>query len=272
MLFTEYHTPIVGTLTLLSDGHELCGCHFSNGRHAGKDFEGALERRDDDKVLRMAEAWLDRYFAGERPDPSELPLADRGTEFQKLVRKAMLAIPYGETVTYGDIAKSIETKTGRRQSPRAVGGAVGRNIYGIIVPCHRVVGSDGSLTGFGGGIDKKVALLEFEHAMKASFKRPKKGTALVGIPNSVRMGRGAEYTFQDLTPDDMHEIQEARDSSFAGVFFVGVTSTGIYCRPDCRAKVPMQKRCRYFATAEDAEAAGFRACKLCHPELLKKQA
>lgn len=108
MYFTECHTPLVGTLTLLSDGSELCGCCFSNGRHVSKDMEGELIRRDDLAVLQEARAWLDRYFEGLRPDPSELPLKDQGTAFQKLVRSAMLEIPYGEAVTYGDIAHSIE--------------------------------------------------------------------------------------------------------------------------------------------------------------------
>lgn len=261
MYFTECHTPLVGTLTLLSDGSELCGCCFSNGRHVSKDMEGELIRRDDLAVLQEARAWLDRYFEGLRPDPSELPLKDQGTAFQKLVRSAMLEIPYGEAVTYGDIAHSIEAKTGRRQSPRAVGGAVGRNIYGVIVPCHRVVGSNGSLTGFGGGIDKKIALLEFEGAMKPSFKRPKKGMALTGIPNSVRMGRGAAYAFSDLTPEDMHEILEAHDSSFAQAFVVADTASGCFWRPGASELVPPQERCRYFATAEDAETAGFHALK-----------
>ena len=98
----------------------------------------------------------------------------------------MLDIPYGQTTTYGAIAKRIEQQTGKRQSARAVGGAVGHNPLCLIVPCHRVVGSNGSLTGFGGGIDMKIKLLEHEHAMKDSFKRPKKGTALEGTPEAAR--------------------------------------------------------------------------------------
>ena len=261
MYFTECRTPIIGTLTVASDGKDICGCWFDNDRHFGYGIADEMERRDDLAVLQQARDWLDRYFAGERPDPRELPLADRGTAFQKLVRSAMLEIPYGETVTYGDIAKSLEARTGRQQSPRAIGGAVGHNIYCVSVPCHRVVGSDGSLTGFGGGIDRKIALLEFEGAMKPSFKRPKKGTALTGIPNSARMGRGAAYAFSDLTPDDMHEILEAHDSSFAQAFVVADTASRAFWRPGTSNPAPPQERCRYFATAEDAAAAGFRALK-----------
>ncbi len=117
-------------------------------------------------VFGRARAWLDRYFAGDAPDPRELPLAARATDFQMRVREAMLDIPYGQTTTYGAIARRLERETGRRQSARAVGGAAGRNPLCLIVPCHRVVGANGSLTGFGGGIDMKVKLLEHERAMK----------------------------------------------------------------------------------------------------------
>ena len=87
-------------------------------------------------------------------------------------------MPWGETVTYGAIAQRLETVTGRRQSPRAVGGAVGRNPIGILIPCHRCVGTGGSLTGFGGGLDAKIALLELEGADMRRFRRPTRGTAL----------------------------------------------------------------------------------------------
>lgn len=266
MYFMEYRTPIIGTLTVASDGENLTGCWFDNDRHFGPGAGVTMERREDLAVFDQARAWLDRYFAGEAPDPRELPLQARGTEFQLRVRKALLAIPYGQTTTYGAIAQSIASETGRRQSPRAVGGAIARNPLVVIVPCHRVVASNNSLTGFGGGIDTKVALLKHEGAMKDSFTRPSEGTALEGVPNASRMGRGAEYVFADLGASDMHAIMESRDETFSGVFVVGVTSTGIYCQPGCRAHVPVQQNSHYFATAEEAEAAGFRSCTLCHPK------
>ena len=272
MYFTEYRTPIIGTLTLATDGDGITGCWFDNDRHFGYGMDGQMERRDDVGAFEQAREWLDRYFAGEAPDPRELPLMARATEFQLRVREAMLDIPYGQTTTYGAIAQRIEAETGRRQSARAVGGAVGHNPLCLIVPCHRVVGANGSLTGFGGGIDTKVTLLKHERAMKDTFKRPKKGTALLGIPNASRMGRGEDYSFNDLSEDDMYAVLESHDESFAGAFFVGVTSTGIYCRPGCSAKVPMKKNCRFFATAGECEAARFRACKLCKPEQLKEDA
>ena len=183
---TEYETPIIGTLTLSSDGTSITGCWFDNDRYFGYGIDEPVERKDDLAVFEQARGWLDRYFAGDAPDPRELPLAARATAFQQQVREAMLDIPYGQTTTYGAIAKRIEQQTGKRQSARAVGGAVGHNPLCLIVPCHRVVGSNGSLTGFGGGIDMKVKLLEHEHAMKDSFKRPKKGTALEGDPEAAR--------------------------------------------------------------------------------------
>lgn len=184
--YTEYETGLIGTLALASDGSSITGCWFENDRYFGYGMDSTVTRDDSLEVFAQAREWLDRYFAGKAPDPRELPLHARATEFQMRVREAMLDIPYGTTTTYGRIAKRIEAETGRRQSARAVGGAVGHNPLCLIVPCHRVVGANGSLTGFGGGIDTKVKLLEHEGAMKSDFTLPKKGTALVGVPNASR--------------------------------------------------------------------------------------
>ena len=184
--FTEYETGLIGTLTLASDGKSITGCWFDNDRYFGYGVDGAAERHDDLPVFDQARSWLDRYFAGEAPNPRELPLDARATAFQMRVREAMLDIPYGQTTTYGAIAERIAKETGKRQSARAVGGAVGHNPLCLIVPCHRVVGANGSLTGFGGGLDTKVKLLEHEHAMQDGFFRPKKGTALKGIEGASR--------------------------------------------------------------------------------------
>lgn len=187
---TEYETELIGALTLASDGGAITGCWFNNDRYFGigvDESAGDIERKDDLPVFDQARDWLDRYFAGKAPDPRELPLEARATEFQMRVREAMLDIPYGKTTMYGAIADRIAKETGRRQSARAVGGAVGHNPLCLIVPCHRVVGSNDNLTGFGGGIDMKIALLEHEGAMKPTFKRPTKGTALVGTPGAARL-------------------------------------------------------------------------------------
>lgn len=188
--YTVYESELIGSLTLASDGTSITGCWFDNDRFFGYGVDGDVERDDELAVFLQARDWLDRYFAGQAPDPRELPLDARATEFQRRVREAMLDIPYGTTSTYGDIAKRIEGETGRRQSARAVGGAVGHNQLCLIVPCHRVVGANGNLTGFGGGIDMKVKLLEHERAMKDSFTLPKKGTALHGTPNASSIWHG----------------------------------------------------------------------------------
>lgn len=190
--FTEYETGLIGTLTLASDGTSLVGCWFDNDRYFGYGIDDGLERCDDLEVFGQVREWLDQYFAGGAPNPRDLPLAARATAFQLRVREAMLDIPYGQTTTYGDIAKRIERETGRRQSARAVGGAVGHNPLCLIVPCHRVVGANGSLTGFGGGIAMKVKLLEHERAMNDAFTIPKKGTALDGVPNASELYRSGD--------------------------------------------------------------------------------
>ena len=125
-----------------------------------------------------AKRWLDVYFSGREPDFS-VPLHLVGTEFQKEVWEILRSIPYGHTTTYGEIAKQIAAKKGLpHMSSQAVGGAVGRNEISVIVPCHRVVGSNGSLTGYAGGMEKKVKLLTLENVDMTSFFIPKRGTAL----------------------------------------------------------------------------------------------
>ena len=169
MLHATYETGLVGTLTLTSAGELLDGCWFeaawprvARGLREPSGCHEPPQRRDDLPAFARATAWLDRYFAGDACDPRDLPLGGELTAFQRLVREELLDNPYGSTTTYGDIAARIAKRTGRRQSARAVGGAVGRNPLGVIVPCHRVVGADGSLTGFGGGMPAKVALLRHE--------------------------------------------------------------------------------------------------------------
>ncbi len=134
---------------------------------------------DNHQVLNKVKAWLDDYFAGLKPPVSSLPLAPIGGEFRQRVWKILLEIPYGGLRTYGGIAKEIAAEMGRSSmSSQAVGNAVGHNPISIIIPCHRVVGSNGSLTGYAGGIEKKLMLLRHEGADINSLFIPKKGTAL----------------------------------------------------------------------------------------------
>lgn len=179
MIHTVYETDSIAPLVLGSeDGESLCACQFTSGRDALRSNWDGGKREDDAPVLAQARSWLDRYFAGGRPDPAELPLAPHGTPFRRTVWEALLTIPYGETVTYGWLAQRVGDMRGTRTSARAVGGAIGANPIGIIVPCHRVVGASGSLTGFGGGIGTKVALLRHEGVDLSRLSIPTTGTAL----------------------------------------------------------------------------------------------
>lgn len=117
----------------------------------------------DTPVLKQTARWLDRYFSGQQPDIGELPLAPEGSAFRQDVWKILCRIPYGKTTTYGEIAKELARERGLDgMSAQAVGGAVGHNPISVIIPCHRVVGSDGSMTGYAGGVERKRWLLEYE--------------------------------------------------------------------------------------------------------------
>ena len=121
---------------------------------------------DDEKILIETKKWLNRYFNGEKPCPNELDLAPIGSKFRKNVWDILCKIPYGKVITYNDIAKEIAKKRKiNKMSAQAVGGAVGHNPISIIIPCHRVIGTNGSLTGYAGGLDKKEYLLKLENAI-----------------------------------------------------------------------------------------------------------
>ena len=173
---SHYHSPL-GNILLAADQIGLTGLWFEGQKY----FALYLDKEHEEKevpVLKQTKEWLDIYFSGKEPD-FKLPLHFTGTDFQNEVWEILSGIPYGQTPTYGEIAKQIAAKRGlARMSAQAVGGAVGHNEISIIVPCHRVVGSNGSLTGYAGGIDKKIKLLTLEKVNMDSFFIPKKGTAL----------------------------------------------------------------------------------------------
>ena len=150
------HDSPVGALLLVSNGKAITDLHITSGKHVPAVDPGWV-RDDGQAVLRQACRELDEYFAGRRRTFS-VALAPRGTEFQKLAWTALLQIPYGETRTYGQQAHAM----GRPTAVRAVGAANGKNPIGIIVPCHRVVGADGTLTGYAGGLGNKAFLLKLE--------------------------------------------------------------------------------------------------------------
>ena len=158
-LRTEFDSPL-GLLTLTSDGEALTGLWFPDQAHLPEDLT-ILPADDGLPVFCRTKAWLSRCFAGEDPGPTP-PLRPRGTAYQERVWELLRQIPYGETVSYGEIAERFFAVYGIRTSARAVGGAVGRNPIGILIPCHRVLGAKGSLTGYAGGLWRKTALLTLE--------------------------------------------------------------------------------------------------------------
>lgn len=175
---TIYNSPL-GRLTLVSDGENLIGVWLAGQKYFCSTVNELLSEKDDLPVFIKVKKWLERYFNGENPSIKELPLAPQGNDFRQRVWDILCKIPYGETVTYGYIAKEIANSLGRKSmSAQAVGGAVGHNPISIIIPCHRVVGSNGSLTGYAGGIDKKIKLLELEGVDISRYKIHLKGTAV----------------------------------------------------------------------------------------------
>ena len=158
----HYNSPL-GQITLASDGTALVGLWFDEQRF----FAAAISQDRAENplpVFEQAVRWLDLYFRGR--DPGFVPpLALRTTEFRQKVCNIMLTIPYGRTMTYGKIAELVARQKGvPRMSAQAVGGAVGHNPVSLIIPCHRVIGANGALVGYGGGLDRKAALLALEHA------------------------------------------------------------------------------------------------------------
>lgn len=163
MHYTTFYESPIGRMLLAADGTGLTGLWFEGQKY----FARCLDRESEEKELPVfaeAKRWLDIYFSGKEPDFTP-PLHFIGTDFQKEVWEILCAIPYGQTMTYGAITDQLAKKRGlSRMSAQAVGGAVGHNNLSIIVPCHRVVGSDGSLTGYAGGIERKTFLLNLENA------------------------------------------------------------------------------------------------------------
>lgn len=177
MIYTsEYASPLGGIL-LAADEIGMRGLWFDGQKYFARDLP-AERIEQNTPVLAEAERWLDMYFSGKEPDFLP-PLHPVGSPFRQEVWKILLQIPYGRTITYGDISKQLAKKRGlERMSAQAVGGAVGHNEISIMIPCHRVVGTNGSLTGYAGGIDRKIKLLELEKADMSRLFVPKKGTAL----------------------------------------------------------------------------------------------
>ena len=166
--YTSVYSSELGDILLAADESGLTGLWFF-GQSYFADTLPTEQIAQETPILTQAREWLDEYFSGKEPDftPTLHPI---GSPFRQAVWKLLLQIPYGQTTTYGEIARQLEKLQNRpHMSAQAVGGAVGHNGISIIIPCHRVVGTKGSLTGYAGGLDKKMALLELEHANRKTY-------------------------------------------------------------------------------------------------------
>ena len=172
MVYTcNYESPL-GTILLAADETGLTGLWFEGQKYFANTLPDERISRET-PVLTGAKKWLDVYFSGREPEFTP-PLHPTGSVFRQAVWQILLEIPYGQTITYGEIARRMGEQRNTCMSAQAVGGAVGHNEISIIIPCHRVVGTNGSLTGYAGGIDKKISLLELEHTDMSGFFVPKK--------------------------------------------------------------------------------------------------
>ena len=172
MTYTQTYSSPLGEVLLSADDMGLSGLWFAGQRYFARTLPpGAVP--GETPVLTASKRWLDCYFSGKRPDFLP-PLHLIGTDFQQAVWNLLLKIPYGQTVTYGALARTLAQQLGKpAMSAQAVGAAVGRNPVSIIIPCHRVVGADGNLTGYAGGVERKLQLLQLEGADLSRLHVPK---------------------------------------------------------------------------------------------------
>lgn len=185
MVYTCHYESQLGGILLAADEIGLTGLWFDGQKYFARELPA--ERTEKEMpILTETKRWLDIYFTGTEPDFLP-PLHPIGSTFRQEVWKLLLQIPYGKTVTYGELARQLAEKRGLpRMSAQAVGGAVGHNQISVLIPCHRVVGANGSLTGYAGGIQKKVKLLELEGTDVSGFFVSPKGTVLCGHQNRPR--------------------------------------------------------------------------------------
>ena len=174
MISTEHYNSPLGDILLASKDNKLIGLWIEGQKYFLSSIKEEIQENSNDGVLLATKSWLDRYFNGQKPNIDELNLSPIGSDFRQAVWKILCKIPYGETITYNDIAKEIARQRKiKKMSAQAIGGAVGHNPISIIIPCHRVVGTNGNLTGYAGGIEKKIWLLRHEHVNMENFFIPK---------------------------------------------------------------------------------------------------
>jgi methylated-DNA-[protein]-cysteine S-methyltransferase len=168
MLYRKEYNSTIGKITLLGDESYLYGVWFERQQHFGAGYKMDEIKTGETKLLQQGTNWLDQYFAGEQPSTNDLPLKPEVTAFRRRVLAILQTIPYGERISYKTISDLLQTdKISPHNLSRAVGGAVGHNPISIIIPCHRVIGSNGALTGYAGGIERKEFLLQLERKIKS---------------------------------------------------------------------------------------------------------
>lgn len=205
---TTCETPL-GEVLLASDGAALMGLRFSGQKYAAAGLSPDAERRDDLPTFVAARSWLAAYFAGEKPGVPPA-LSPTGTPFQRAVWGELLHIPYGQTATYGELAARLNT------AARAVGSAVGRNPISVIVPCHRVLGADGQLTGYAGGIWRKRALLALERRGLVVAEEPARPEVLLAELTDV-WERSVRATHDFLVPGEVEQLRCMVPGAITGV-------------------------------------------------------
>ncbi len=232
----QYYKTKIGELILGSFDKKLCLLDFryrkmrttvDNRIRNGLNAE-FIEQ--DDKILEKTREQIDEYLNGGR-NKFDIPLLMVGTDFQKNVWNALMKVPYGATSTYLQLAKDINNE----KAVRAVASANGANSIGLIIPCHRIIGSDGELVGYGGGLAVKKRLLKLEKNNNA------------------------------MSDDEKYEFIGSRDTRYDGLFITAVKTTGVYCLPSCRAKKPNRENVIFYESKEEAMTNGYRACKICKP-------
>lgn len=175
MIYTTHYNSPVGDILLAEKNGALIGLWIEGQKYFLGSIKEPMTQSQDSPILNRTKTWLDKYFKGEKPQVGELTLAPEGSEFRKEVWKILCDIPYGQVTTYKEISQKIAAHRGlNHMSAQAIGGAVGHNPISIIIPCHRVVGTNGSLTGYAGGIEKKISLLALEGVDMKKFFVPQK--------------------------------------------------------------------------------------------------
>lgn len=232
----QYYKTKIGELVLGSFGEKLCLLDFRYRRmrqtvdnRIKSGLKAEFVEQDDD-LIEKSKKQLDEYLQGSRKE-FDIPLLMVGTDFQKSVWNTLMKVPYGSTSTYLQLAKDIKNE----KAVRAVASANGANSIGLIIPCHRIIGSNGELIGYGGGLPIKKRLLKLEKNDRF------------------------------LSEDKQYDFIGHKDVKYDGQFFTAVKTTGIFCLPSCNAKKPNRENVIFYDTKEESIKNGYRACKVCKP-------